>query len=72
MANNFLFAEELAERWDVSIGTLANWRYKNIGPKYDKAAPHWGRVKYRMKDIIAFERTSQRRPIRRNSCRPSR
>ncbi len=44
--------KDLAERWHVSTGTLANWRVRGEGPRYLK----FGRkVLYRLKEIEAFE-----------------
>lgn len=44
---------QLAERWQLSRGTLANQRSQGRGPSYLKIA---GRVRYRRSDIEAFER----------------
>jgi hypothetical protein len=43
---------QLAERWQLSRGTLANQRCQGRGPAYLKIA---GRVRYRLSDIEAFE-----------------
>lgn len=43
---------QLAQRWQLSRGTLANQRSQGRGPTYLKIA---GRVRYRRTDIEAFE-----------------
>lgn len=48
---------ELAERLDVSVGTLANWRWRGEGPRYVKlGAARSSRVRYRAEDVTAWER----------------
>jgi hypothetical protein len=44
---------QLAVRWQLSRGTLANQRSQGRGPAYLKLA---GRVRYRRSDIEAYER----------------
>ena len=43
---------QLAARWQLSRGTLANQRSQGRGPAYLKLA---GRVRYRLSDIEAYE-----------------
>jgi hypothetical protein len=43
---------QLAERWQLSRGTLANQRSQGRGPMYLKIA---GRVRYRRSDIETYE-----------------
>ena len=43
---------QLAERWQLSRGTLANQRSQGRGPSYVKIAR---RVRYRRSDIEAYE-----------------
>ena len=45
---------QLAERWQLSRGTLANQRSQGRGPAYPKIA---GRVRYRRADIEAYEQS---------------
>lgn len=47
-----LTPNELAEKWGVATGTLANWRAKRVGPKFFKAGR---KVLYREVDISSFE-----------------
>jgi hypothetical protein len=54
---------QLAVRWQLSRGTLANQRSQGRGPAYLKLA---GRVRYRRSDIEAYERAGfvSREPAR--------
>jgi len=52
LAPGLLTDAQLAERWQLSRGTLANQRSQGRGPAYMKIA---GRVRYRLSDIQAFE-----------------
>jgi hypothetical protein len=49
---NLLTDAQLAARWQLSRGTLANQRSQGRGPAYFKLA---GRVRYRLSDIEAYE-----------------
>lgn len=49
---------QLAERWDLSEGTLERWRSEGIGPIFLKLQ---GQVRYRIEDIKAFEADSLRK-----------
>ena len=54
--DKFLTAEELAERWHMNPGTLANWRIAGKGPKYLKLGNGQAhKVLYRLSDIIDYE-----------------
>ena len=50
--NDLLTDAQLAVRWQLSRGTLANQRSQGRGPAYLKLA---GRVRYRLSDIEAYE-----------------
>jgi hypothetical protein len=39
-----LTAQQLSERWQVPVQTLANWRWRGEGPRYFKPG---GAVRYR-------------------------
>ena len=52
MTASHLRPEELAERWRISAGTLARWRWTGDGPRFLKVS---GKVLYRIEDIEAFE-----------------
>ena len=49
---------QLAERWDLSEGTLERWRCEGIGPVFLKLQ---GQVRYRIEDVKAFEAESLRK-----------
>ena len=55
--SEFLNQEELACRWRVSPRTLESWRWRYKGPDYVKLG---GQVRYRLADIVEFERDSVR------------
>jgi len=42
----------LAQRWDLTYGTLERWRWRRTGPRFMKIG--W-RIKYRIEDVIAYE-----------------
>jgi hypothetical protein len=44
---------QLAKRWDMSEGTLANWRIDKKGPKWVR---RFGRIWYPLERVTAFER----------------
>ena len=52
VGHELLTDARLAERWQLSRGTLANQRSQGRGPSYVKIA---GRVRYRRSDIEAYE-----------------
>ena len=52
-----LTPEELAQRWSVSVKTLAKWRYEGSGPPYLKIV---GQARYRLADILQYEQEAQR------------
>ena len=51
---------QLAIRWGLSLNTLSQWRAAGTGPVYlrlgDGERP---RIRYRMSDILAYERRSK-------------
>jgi hypothetical protein len=53
-------AAQLALRWSLSVETLAQWRAAGSGPPWvrigDGQRP---RVRYRMSDVIAYERKQE-------------
>jgi predicted DNA-binding transcriptional regulator AlpA len=64
--NDLLTDAQLAARWQLSRGTLANQRSQGRGPAYLKLA---GRVRYRRSDIEAYEQAGfvSREPAGRTS-----
>jgi hypothetical protein len=64
--HDLLTDAQLAARWQVSRGTLANQRSQGRGPAYLKLS---GRVRYRRSDIEAYEQAGfvSREPARPTS-----
>lgn len=56
----YLKPSELAARWSMSQGTLAQWRHKGKGPVYIKA----GGVRYPVDAVLAFEQQSRMASIK--------
>ncbi len=52
MDKPFLTPEALAERWNLPLTTLSQWRWTGRGPKFQKIGRQ---VKYRIRDIELFE-----------------
>lgn len=50
-----LTPEDLSNRWNINIGTLANWRHKKQGPRFFKAGR---KVLYRFSDIEDYEKNN--------------
>ena len=51
-SSSSLTPKELADKWGVATGTLANWRSKRVGPKFFRVGR---KVLYREIDITSFE-----------------
>jgi hypothetical protein len=34
--SNYLTGQMVADRWGICMETLANWRHRKVGPKYEK------------------------------------
>lgn len=49
---NWLSRRELAERWQLSVGTLNDWASKGTGPRYHRFGKH---CRYRLSDVIEWE-----------------
>ena len=43
---------DLANKWDISVGNLANWRAKGFGPRFFKVGR---KVLYRDVEVSKFE-----------------
>ena len=52
MNKNLMPPDTLAERWNVKVATLSQWRWNGKGPAYLKLGR---RVMYRLQDIEHFE-----------------
>ena len=48
----YLTAQQLADRWPQTLGTLAVWRCRGLGPAWSKIG---GRVVYYVDVIEAYE-----------------
>ncbi|MGW0764664.1 helix-turn-helix domain-containing protein [Streptomyces sp. NPDC002676] len=61
MEIEWLTPREVAARLRVHVGTLANWRYQGVGPKYTKLtdAPS-SPVRYRKTDVDEYMRLMER------------
>lgn len=46
--DNLLTPSEVSGSWEIPIATLAQWRYKGIGPRYVRVGRH---VRYRSADL---------------------
>ncbi len=53
MSDVLLTAKDLAVRWQVSVGHLANMRSAGLGPAYRRLG---SAVRYNLSDIEAYER----------------
>ena len=51
-----LTPKDLASRWHVTVGALANMRCRGDGPAYLKLGAK--AVRYRWLDVVAFERSA--------------
>lgn len=52
-----LTPEQLAERWELSIITLQQWRWRGVGPRFSKIGR---KIKYSVEDVRAFEKQKLR------------
>lgn len=53
---SYLTPKQLADRWSITTGTLANWRSQGRGPAFGRIG---SRVRYRVEDVTAFEAAGQ-------------
>jgi hypothetical protein len=51
----FLTSAELAERWRLATGTLANWRTNRRGPDFIRLGDKHAPVIYELSAVEAFE-----------------
>lgn len=54
-----LSTTELAARWAINAGTLANWRCYKKGPVHVRVGTA---IRYRLADILAYERANEISP----------
>lgn len=50
--DRWLTRNEVAERFNLPPGTLADWAWKRTGPRYARFGKH---VRYRLSDVVAWE-----------------
>ena len=58
MQSLFLTPPQLADRWNIPVNTLSQWRWNGRGPCYCKMNK---RVLYLIQDVEAFESGKRRR-----------
>lgn len=57
----WLTAEDLAERFQVSVAAIRDWRVKHYGPPGVKfGSGKGGTVRYRLSEVERFERDTER------------
>jgi excisionase family DNA binding protein len=57
MSTRFLTENEVAERTQISLGTLRRWRLENKGPRYHKFG---SLVRYSEDDLTIWQETQPR------------
>jgi predicted DNA-binding transcriptional regulator AlpA len=56
MPGEHLSPVELAAREGVSLAAVYNWNYTGTGPAYFRTGGSAGPVRYRLQDVLAWER----------------
>ncbi|WP_084356763.1 helix-turn-helix domain-containing protein [Mycolicibacterium wolinskyi] len=51
-SSEWLTRKQVADRWSLSVATLADWAHKGTGPQYARFGKH---VRYRLVDVISWE-----------------
>jgi hypothetical protein len=59
-SKEYLSTSALAKRWEMSEGTIKNWRTRKRGPSYYKDGKA---VYYKLSDIVAFESKTKPKKI---------
>jgi predicted DNA-binding transcriptional regulator AlpA len=54
--DTYLTPRQVADRYQISVETLKDWRYHGDGPKYVKLGQQ---VRYRLRDLEEWERTRE-------------
>ena len=62
MKEKHLTPEDLAERWNVPLATLSQWRWNGLGPDYMKLGKH---IVHRLQEIEISEEGKLRQNITR-------
>ncbi len=63
MSAPLITPEALAERWNLTIATLSQWRWNGRGPHYLKIGR---RILYRLQDVEDFEECKLRSSTTQN------
>lgn len=56
MPGEHLSPAELAAREGVSLAAVYSWNYTGTGPAYFRTGGNAGHVRYRLEDVLAWER----------------
>lgn len=56
MPGEYLTVPELAARYDVTLAAVYSWNYRGGGPRYFRTRGDRGPVRYRLADVLAWER----------------
>ena len=57
MIDKIYTPKEVADRWGIKTSTLADWRYKGIGPAFIKLGKR--AVRYRESDVLEYEKQNK-------------
>lgn len=56
MPGEYLTTAELAARYGVTLAAVYNWNYTGTGPAYFRIGGDAGPVRYRLADVLSWER----------------
>lgn len=56
MPGEYLTVPELAARYGVTLAAVYSWNYRGEGPVYFRTRGDRGPVRYRIQDVLAWER----------------
>jgi hypothetical protein len=57
--SNLLSEQDLADRWQITVKTLRNWRSNKKGPPFIRIA---SRVWYSLADVYTYEQQQKQQP----------
>jgi predicted DNA-binding transcriptional regulator AlpA len=64
MPGEYLSPAELADRYGVTLAAVYNWNYTGTGPSYFRTGGDAGPVRYRLADVLEWERERMARRSR--------
>lgn len=68
MTGKLYSPKDLADRWQITVETLSNWRVKGSGPSYMKLGQgKQSKVMYREEDVVAWETQNMKRTSGENA-----